>query len=217
MRELQGALAARVEQGAAQLCHVWLVSRVDGQVLGFTDHDRDLVFEGVTCRAASGWSMGSGDASVGMTPGGFSVSGALDDAALTEEDIVAGRYDEAQVALWRVDWSQTSARAQLWGGTLCGLRREGSGFVGDLEGPMAQLDRVVGRTYGRDCDAVLGDARCGLDEGRIAGRVCNRTWRTCTQVFGNGMNFRGFPDVPGDDFVMARPMTGMRHDGGTRR
>ena len=46
---------------------------------------------------------------------------------------------------------------------------QGGAFVADLEGPMAQLDRVVGRTYGRDCDAVLGDARCGLSEGEIAG------------------------------------------------
>jgi len=217
MRKFEGALAARVEEGAARLCHVWLLTPKDGERLGFTDHDRDLVLEGVVCRAASGWAGGAGDVSAGLEAGGFSASGGLDDDTLSEADIVAGRFDGARVELWRVDWGDVSARVRLWGGSLRRLRREGARFVADLEGPMAQLDRVVGRTYGRDCDAVLGDARCGLTHGEIAGRRCDRSWRSCTEVFANGLNFRGFPDVPGDDFILARPVGGVRHDGRSRR
>lgn len=217
MRELQGVLAARVETGAARLCHVWVLRRADGETLGFTDHDLDLPFDGVVCRASSGWTAGAADQAAGLEAGGFSASGALDDEALTEEDIAAGLYDGAQVELWRVDWADVTARVRLWVGQLRRIRREGSGFVADLDGPMAELDRVVGRTYGRDCDAVLGDRRCGLSAAQIDGRTCDRRWRTCTQVFGNGLNFRGFPDVPGDDFVLARPVAGSRHDGRSRR
>lgn len=217
MRKLEGALAARVEEGAARLCHVWLLEPKDGARMGFTDHDRDLEMDGVVCRAGSGWSAGTGDLATGLEAGGFSASGGLDDAALSEEDIKAGRFDGARVEFWGVDWADVTARVRLWVGTLRRIRREGGRFVADLEGPMAQLDRVVGRTYGRDCDAVLGDARCGLSAEEIAGRGCDRTWRCCTKVFGNGVNFRGFPDVPGDDFILARPAGGMRHDGGSRR
>lgn len=217
MRELEGALAARVESGAAGLCHVWLLERQDGERLGFTDHDRDLVFEGVVCRAGSGWTRGSGEALAGLESGGWSAAGALDDEALSEEDIRAGLFDAARVELWRVDWADVSARVRLWAGSLRRIRREAGGFVADLEGPMAQLDRVVGRTYGRDCDAVLGDGRCGLSPEAVAGRTCDRTWRTCVGTFGNGLNFRGFPDVPGDDFILTRPAGGVRHDGGSRR
>jgi hypothetical protein len=99
-------------------------------------------------------------------------------------------------------------------GRLGRIVRDGEGFVAELEGPMAALERVVGRTYGRLCDAVLGDARCGVASG---GRTCDKRWETCVGVFGNGLNFRGFPDVPGDDFLTARPATGGRHDGGSRR
>ena len=217
MRELEGALGQRIESGAARLCHVWVLERADGVRMGFTDHDRDLDFEGMVCRAASGWTLGSGEAVAGTQAGGFSAAGALDDEAISEADIVAGLYDAARVVLWRVDWSDVSARVRLWAGSLVHLRREAGRFVADLEGPMAQLDRVVGRTYGRDCDAVLGDARCGLSAGEIAGRSCDRTWKTCGAVFGNQVRFRGFPDVPGDDFVLLRPVGGVRHDGRSRR
>ncbi|HRL25837.1 MAG TPA: hypothetical protein PLT84_13705, partial [Brevundimonas diminuta] len=35
-------------------------------------------------------------------------------------------------------------------------------------------------------------------------------------VFGNGVNFQGFPDIPGEDFLTARPAAG-RNDGRSRR
>lgn len=217
MRELEGALAQRIESGAAGLSHVWVLERGDGVRMGFTDHDRDLDFEGVVCRAASGWTQGSGEAVAGTDAGGWAVSGALDDEAITEADIANGAYDGAQVTLWRVDWSDVAARVCLWGGRMVRLRREAGRFVADLEGPMAALDRVVGRTYGKNCDAVLGDRRCGLSAEQIAGRRCDRTWKTCVGLFGNGVNFRGFPDVPGDDFILIRPVAGVRHDGRSRR
>ncbi|VXB69764.1 hypothetical protein BREVUG8_30091 [Brevundimonas sp. G8] len=103
----------------------------------------------------------------------------------------------------------------MWAGTLAKIRREGDGFVVELEGPLAKLERVVGRTYGRMCDARLGDQRCGVAE--TAGRVCDKRWETCVGTFANGANFRGFPDVPGDDFLTAYPAGSARNDGGSRR
>jgi hypothetical protein len=215
MRHIPDDLAARIESGAARLCHVWLVRRVDGTRAGFTDHDRDLTLDGVVCRAASGWTVGAAESGVGLAAGTASASGVLDDASIGEADVAAGRLDGAAVELWRVDWSEPGLRVRLWSGTIARLRRQDGAFVADLEGPLAKLERVVGRTYGRLCDARLGDARCGVAD--AAGRTCDKRWETCVGTFGNGVNFRGFPDVPGDDFLTAWPAQGGRHDGGSRR
>lgn len=215
MRHIPDDLAARIESGAARLCHVWLVRRVDGTRAGFTDHDRDLTLDGVVCRAASGWTVGAAESGVGLAAGTASASGVLDDAAIREADVAQGRLDGAAVELWRLDWSEPDLRVRLWAGTITRLRRQDGAFVADLEGPLAKLERVVGRTYGRLCDARLGDARCGVAD--AAGRTCDKRWETCVGTFGNGVNFRGFPDVPGDDFLTAWPAQGGRHDGGSRR
>jgi hypothetical protein len=215
MRHIPDDLAARIESGAARLCHVWLVRRVDGTRAGFTDHDRDLTLDGVVCRAASGWTAGAAESAVGLAAGTASASGVLDDAAIREADVAAGRLAGAAVELWRLDWSELDLRVRLWSGTITRLRRQDGAFVADLEGPLAKLERVVGRTYGRLCDARLGDARCGVAD--AAGRTCDKRWETCVGTFGNGVNFRGFPDVPGDDFLTAWPAQGGRHDGGSRR
>lgn len=217
MRDIPEEMAVRIERGAAMLCHAWLLRRADGRVMGFTDHDRDLTVEGVVCRADSGWTAGTGEGEAGLAAGGLSISGALDDDAITEGDVAAGLYDQARVELWRVDWARPDLAVHLWAGTLARIRRENGAFIADLDGPMAALERVVGRTYGRTCDAVLGDGRCGLSSAAIAGRRCDKRWATCTGVFANGVNFQGFPDIPGDDFLTARPAGEGRNDGGSRR
>ena len=217
MRTIPEEMTARIESGAARLCHVWLLRRGDGAELGFTDHDRDLMVEGVMCRAASGWTTGAADSGVGFSAGSATVAGGLDDAAITGADIEVGLYDGASVALWRVDWDRPDLRVRLWTATLARIRREGAGFRAELEGPLAKLERVVGRTYGRDCDAVLGDGRCGVDLEAFQGAACDRRWATCVGIFANGVNFQGFPDIPGDDFLTAMPVEGGRHDGGSRR
>lgn len=217
MRDIPEEMAARIESGAATLCHVWRLRRTDGVELGFTDHDRDLTVDGLLCRAASGWTAGAGEYAVGSAAGAFVASGGLDDAAITEADISAGLYDGARVELWRVDWCRPSLAVRLWTARLGRLRRQGEAFIAEMEGPLAALERVVGRTYGRDCDAVLGDGRCGVDQAAFPGQTCDKRWATCTGVFGNGLNFQGFPDFPGDDFLAAHPAGGGRHDGGSRR
>lgn len=217
MRSIPNELAARIESGAAGLCHAWVLTRADGVRLGFTDHDRDLEVEGVVCRAASGWTAGAAESEVGLRAGAASVAGGLDDETISDADVEAGRFDGAVVELWRVDWARPDLRVRLWVGTLASIRREGGSFVAELAGPMVALERVVGRTYGRECDAVLGDGRCRVDVAAFPGRGCDKRFATCVGVFGNGVNFQGFPDVPGDDFLTAVPVEGGRNDGGSRR
>ena len=215
MRNIPEEMAAGIESGAATLCQVWRLERAAGGVMGFTAHDRDLVVDGVVCRAASGWTAGAGESAVGLAAGSVSAAGVLDDAAITEADVAAGLLDAATVELWRLDWMWPDLKVRLWAGALVRIRRQGDGFVAELEGPLAKLERVVGRTYGRMCDARLGDQRCGVAE--PAGRVCDKRWETCVGTFGNGANFRGFPDVPGDDFLTAYLAGSARSDGGSRR
>lgn len=217
MREIPEELAARIESGAAELCHVWVLTRADGLRLGFTDHDRDLEVEGVVCRAASGWTAGAAESAVGPGAGSAAVAGGLDGEAIADADVEAGLFDRAEVELWRADWARPALRVRMWTARLAKIRREGGAFVAELEGPLAALERVVGRTLGRDCDAVLGDERCRVDLAAFPAANCDKRFGTCVGTFANAINFQGFPDIPGDDFLTAVPVEGGRNDGGSRR
>lgn len=223
MRAVPETLAAAIESGAALLCTCWVLTRAEGAALGFTDHDRPLTLRfgagAVTCEAASGWTLGAADGELGLRPGTATTTGALDSVALTEADIAAGLYDGAEVEAWRVDWGDPASRILLWRGIITRLAREGAGFTAELEGPLGVLKRVAGRTYGRTCDARLGDARCRVDlsDAALAGLSCDQRWATCRDRFANAINFQGFSDIPGDDYLAAVPTVGERNDGGSRR
>jgi len=45
---------------------------------------------------------------------------------------------------------------------------------------------------------------------------CDKRFATCRGRFGNGVNFRGFPHMPGNDAVLAGPAAGQALDGGSR-
>ncbi|MBC8050879.1 MAG: DUF2163 domain-containing protein, partial [Chitinophagales bacterium] len=45
---------------------------------------------------------------------------------------------------------------------------------------------------------------------------CDKTFPTCRAKFGNGVNFRGFPHMPGNGYVMAPVSAGGVNDGGVR-
>ena len=217
MRDVPQGLLASIASGAATLCHAWIVDTTSGDRLGFTDHDQALTVDGVTCSAQSGWTAGAADTALGFSPGDASAVGVLDDAALDADALESGALDGATVALWRVDWSNPGQRVRLWCGVISKLQRQGDQFTADIDGPLAALSVVVGRTFGRTCDANLGDARCGVDPAAFPGRTCDKRWATCTGVFDNGVNFQGFPDIPGDDYLAVYPREGDRHDGGSRR
>ncbi len=45
---------------------------------------------------------------------------------------------------------------------------------------------------------------------------CDKQFATCKAKFGNAVNFRGFPYMPGNDAVLSYPATGQTLDGGSR-
>ena len=44
---------------------------------------------------------------------------------------------------------------------------------------------------------------------------CDKRFVTCRDRFANTINFRGFPQIPGNDFVVAAPQAGAANDGGS--
>ncbi|MDP9589589.1 UNVERIFIED_ORG: putative phage protein (TIGR02218 family) [Shinella zoogloeoides] len=163
MRTVPAGLQAHLDGEATTLCNAWRVVRRDGVVLGFTDHDRDLDVDGLTYLAASGFEASETEDGNGLSAEGGDVSGGFSADAITAEDLSAGRYDGAKVEVFLVNWQATGQRLLLRTAELGEVRREGGLFRAELRRLTHKLDQVKGRIYGRQCDAVLGDARCGVN------------------------------------------------------
>lgn len=288
-------LIEHLKSGATTLARAFALRRKDGMTLGFTDHDRDLEFGGVTYRADTGMTARAIQQMTGLAVDNTEAFGALSSDAITEEDILAGRYDGAEVVGWLVNWADPALRAEIFSGSIGEISRAAGAFTAELRGNADKLNQPRGQIYHARCSAVLGDKRCRFDlgqagfhaelacekveEGRIfhlstlqgfgdrffeKGRLrllegrgqglvgaikndrvlsgglrvielwqafgiapeagdrirleagCDRTADTCRLKFDNLLNFRGFPDIPGEDWLMAFPQRGGVNDGRSR-
>ncbi|WP_421724227.1 DUF2163 domain-containing protein [Bauldia sp.] len=291
MREIDPALAAHLAAGVTTLCHCWRIKRTDGTVLGFTDHDRPVSFSGTDYEPVSGFDASEAVSATGFAVGGMEVAGALSSDRLDADDLAAGRYDHAEVQVYRVNWQTPSERQLLRKGHLGEVVREDGAFRAEVRGLAAQLDETRGRAFRPTCDADVGDARCGVNldhaDYRATGSVvsaddrrrfsatgldgfetawfdrglltwtggdnagqgaevrahrrqsgdaiielwqpmhaviapgdafamtagCDKRFETCRKKFDNGLNFRGFPHMPGNDFTLSYARQGDGNNG----
>jgi uncharacterized phage protein (TIGR02218 family) len=162
MRRIPEDLAAHIAGGATTLAHGWKVTRRDGVTLGFTDHDHDLAFAGVTFLAASGFAAGGDESESGLAATSSETLGALSSEAIRAEDIAAGRYDGAFVDLYLVNWQAPAQYVRLRRYEIGEVVRSETDFRAELRGLSHRLGQVQGRIYGHRCDAGFCDIRCGL-------------------------------------------------------
>lgn len=163
MKTVPSGLQAALDSGATTLCTCWRIERVDGQVFGFTNHDRTLSFGGVDYEPDSGFTGSEIMASIGLAVDSAEVQGALSSARISHDDISLGLWDNAACEVWRVDWSNTDNRVIVRKGSLGEISRGDIAYEAEVRSLAHALNQEQGRTYGRLCDALLGDARCGLD------------------------------------------------------
>ena len=156
-------LLVHLGQGATSVCRAWKVLRRDGVAYGFTDHDRDFTFDGVTFKASTGMSARVLQQTTGLSVDNSEAIGALSDAAIDEADLAAGRFDGAEVRSWLVNWADPAQRIEQFRGNFGEITRSAGAFRAELRGLTDRLNQPQGRVFQRSCGAVLGDARCGFD------------------------------------------------------
>ena len=162
MKTLPAGMQDHLDGGATTLCWCWKLTRRDGAVQGFTDHDQVVSFDGVTYDAVSGFTASDVQSSLGLAIDNLTLAGALSSASLNEDDLAAGLYDNAAIEIWRVNWAATEMRLLMRKGAIGQVVRNGSAFQAELRGLAHILNQPVGRAFGHLCDADLGDARCTL-------------------------------------------------------
>ncbi|WP_265502377.1 DUF2163 domain-containing protein [Paracoccus beibuensis] len=292
MKNIPPALQAHLDSGTTTLAWCWRITRADGMAFGFTDHDRMLVFDGTEFEPESGLTASEIRSGADLSVDAQDAAGALRSDRISETDILAGRWDNAEVELWRVNWQAPGQRVLMRRGAIGQIRRGRHAFVAEIRSMSHLLGQTVGRSFQASCDAALGDARCGValedpafrgvgtvidglrdraftasglggfaagwfrfgtltwTNGPNAGRRaevqahdrsdgiaiitlleapirpintgnnftiragCDKRIATCAQKFGNAVNFRGFPHIPGQDTILRYASSDGGHAGG---
>lgn len=291
MKTLSPALQAHLDDGATTLAWCWKITRRDGVVLGFTDHDRILRFDDTEFEPESGFAASEIRTGSDLAVDAQDAEGVLTSDRITEADILDGRWDNAAVEVWRVNWRDTAQRVLIRRGAIGEMRRGRVAFVAEVRSLAHVLDQTVGRVFQGTCDTALGDGRCrvnledaafrgaGVVDAVIRDRAftavglggfanswfafgsltwsgganggrrdevamhevnsgvvtltlieapvrsieagdtftifagCDKRGETCAAKFTNIANFRGFPNIPGQDAVLRYASQDGGHEG----
>lgn len=163
MKTLPAGMQDDLDSGATTHCHCWRLVRTDAVVLGFTDHDNDLTFGGTTYEASSGFTASAVEQSVGLSVDNMDVTGALQSGKLTDADLAAGLWDNADITVYRVDWTDVTKRVILLKGSIGEVSRSTINFSAEVRSLAHALNQTTGRMYTSQCDANLYDSRCSVD------------------------------------------------------
>ena len=164
MKDCSVSLAGHLAEDVTRLASLWRVTRTDGTEMGFTDHDRDLVVDGLTYKAATGFTPTTVASSSGMSVDNLDIQSVLDSDDISEADLRAGIYDYATIEVMLVDHgAPDGGTLYLRKGTLGEIKMSGPTFVAELRGMAQAFSNQIGLLYSPTCRADLGDARCGVD------------------------------------------------------
>ena len=290
MKALTSQMRAHLKEEGTTLCFCWKLTRRDGEVLGFTDHDAPLVVGGTRYEARSGVAASALESSLGLSVDNMEAYGALSSGGLDESQLSVGFYDHAAVEIYRVNWADPRQYILVKKGTLGEVRRTQDSFTAEVRSLAQTLNHSSGRLFQYTCDADLGDTRCGVNlnsarfrgTGRVSALLsastfevaglssfqdgwfthgsvsfsgrsgfvyevrkhtksgakvilklweapgqsvgasftvqagCDKQFSTCHDRFNNRHNYRGFPHMPGNDFVQSYARSGLVNDGGSR-
>jgi len=158
-------MEAHLKTGTTTLCRCWALERRDGKRFGFTDHDRDLMFDGYVFRADTGLTGEALQQTTGLSVDNSEAMGALSSESVNEADLTAGRFDDASVRAWLVNWMALDTRYQLFEGRIGEVSSGGGSFRAELRGLSERLNQPQGRVYQGQCAASLGDGDCRVDLG----------------------------------------------------
>lgn len=163
MKGLPAGLQAHLDSGSTTMVFCWRVSRQDGEVQGFTEHDNDLTFLGTTFLASAGFTASRIQQKLGLSVDNLTLQGAIDSDTINEDDLAAGRYDDASVELFWVNFEDVSQRLLVSKGSIGEVKRMETAFEAEFRSLAHRLGQRTGRTYQRYCDATLGDSRCKVN------------------------------------------------------
>lgn len=155
---------ALTENKTHRFCTCWKITRTDATILYFTDHDHAIVFGGQTYTPVGGFRASARRKQSGLAQQNMEVVGILTSGAITHADLRGGRYREAEVWEYLVDWMYPWAGALMssryW---IAELRFTGEEWEARVEGVSRWLRPPIGKLYSRSCWHTLGDTACTID------------------------------------------------------
>jgi uncharacterized phage protein (TIGR02218 family) len=194
------------------LATCWLLTRKDGVVFAFTDHDQDLVIGGITYHSALSYSRTAIRTQSDLAVDNLEVQGVLDSSEITDSDLRAGLFNNAAIQICTVDWQALTVVKQHRSGWLGQVVLAKNSYTAELRGLTQALQTPLGIVTSPRCRADLGDTKCQvpLSGFTLSDVSVDAAAKTFTTAAGN---FIGDSVAPGFAVGQSLSFSGCAHAG----
>lgn len=188
MKSIPDALLQHYASSSTTITTCWKVTRRDGLTFCYTAFDRDLRVQGLVYSATVAVSATAIASSNKFEIQNVEVAGLLQEGlmalgAMTEQDILAGIWDDARVTIFEVNYVDPSMGiATMQTGRIGQLSTGRLTYTSELRGLMQNLQQSIGHTVLPGCFKDLGDENCMVDlslftyDGTVSTALTTRNW-----------------------------------------
>lgn len=146
------------------LAFCWKLTYTDNTVIGFTSHDRDIVFESVTYKSKTGFTLDQYKGELLDKADQLEVFGILDSDDISEQDIKSGRLDNAVLEVFVLNYAAPEqGRVLIKKGNIAQVSISNEGYQIAITGLADKLDKNITEIYSPLCRARFGDSKCGVN------------------------------------------------------
>lgn len=160
---MQGYLSG----GACTDCLCWRVDAPFVTTQGFTDHNRDVIFDGITYQSITSFSASAIEDQAGFAVSNLELLGGQAEDSINDDDVRAGRYDGATIRIYLVNWANPTMRIVLRKGSLGQVTSGDLSFRAELRGLGQRFQQYIGTLSAQKCRARenFGGTGIGLNDG----------------------------------------------------
>lgn len=192
MKGLTAGMQTHMSGSPTTYAMCWKITpRAPGTIVGFTEHLEDIVFEGLTYSARSGFSPSALRNTNDLAVDNFDVTFMLEFDGTAEAELIGGYYDYAKVEVFLVNYANLSlGKIQLARGTLGEITIGRGQAKTEVRGLAQELQQDVLELTSPTCRADLGDARCkvNLAAFTVSGTI---TAATSSKIFADSSRGEG--------------------------
>lgn len=167
MKNLTSPMQSHLQQRVLTLANMWKLTRQDGVVMGFTDHDQPIDYDDgngtITYEAGSGMTASALASSSELRVDTQDVAGILDSERINDTDLRAGKYDEAEVRFFKVNYEDPSTAMgdiKMKINKTGEVRMENDFFVVELRSLSQSYSQKIIDLIQSACGVDLGSAKC---------------------------------------------------------
>jgi uncharacterized phage protein (TIGR02218 family) len=163
-RTIGANLKNHLAEKVTTLNYLWKITRTDTTEFHYTDCDKDITYGGDTYKSLNSGSMSSIDQQSDLSPDNFDFEIILNDSDISKDDVVAGLFDFADVKVYLINRESIGdGVVNLINGKLGEAKiQDDHKATIEFRSLTQFLQQGIGRVYAHECDADLGDARCGV-------------------------------------------------------